>query len=96
MVNSFIEEHNRLLSLWEQVKDYYTLSDKGELSESEKLMLSICKRAMTDNGIYTRADFDQLKERTGMINRKISNMSNRAVSPSTNTKPPTAFTLREV
>ena len=31
-VNSFIEEHNRLVSLWEQVKDYFSISDKDELS----------------------------------------------------------------
>ena len=71
-VNSFIEEHNRLVSLWEQVKDYYALSDKGELFETEKLKLSICKRAMSDSGIFTRADFDQLKERTGIIDKKIT------------------------
>lgn len=73
-VNSFIEEHNRLVSLWEQVKDYHALSDKGELSETEKLKLSICKRAMSDSGIFTRADFDQLKERTRIIDKKIAAM----------------------
>ena len=71
-INSFIEEHNRLVSLWEQVKDYYALSDKGELSEIEKIKLSVCNRAMSDNGICTQADFDQLKERTGIIDKKIT------------------------
>jgi DNA-binding PadR family transcriptional regulator len=73
-VNSFIEEHNRLVSLWEQVKDYYTLTDKGELSETEKLKLLICKRAMADNGICTQADFDQLKEQVGILDRKIGTL----------------------
>ena len=73
-VNSFIEEHNRLVSLWEQVKDYYALSDKDELSEVEKLKLSVCKRAMSDSGICTQADFDQLKEQVGILDRKIATM----------------------
>jgi hypothetical protein len=71
-VNSFIEEHNRLVSLWEQVKDYYSLSDKGELSEIEKMKLMVCKRAMADSGIYTQADFDRRKERTSNIDKKIA------------------------
>ena len=73
-VNSFIEEHNRLVSLWEQVKDYYSLSDKCELSEIEKMELIVCKRAMADNGICTLADFDQLKEQVGILDRKIATM----------------------
>ena len=71
-VNSFIEEHNRLVSLWEQVKDYYSLSDKGDLSEVEKLKLSVCKRAMSDNGICAQRDFDRLKEQVGIIDKKIA------------------------
>lgn len=73
-VNSFIEEHNRLVSLWEQVKDYHALTDKGELSETEKLKLSICKRAMADNGICTQADFDKLKELTSNIAKRIATL----------------------
>ena len=73
-INNFIEEHNRLVSLWEQVKDYYSLSDKGELSEIEKIKLSVCKRAMADSGICTQADFDQLKEQVGILDRKIAAM----------------------
>lgn len=71
-VNSFIEEHNRLVSLWEQVKDYYSLSDKDELSEIERLKLSVCKRAMSDSGICTQRDFDRLKEQVGIIDKKIA------------------------
>ena len=71
-VNSYIEEHNRLVSLWEQVKDYYSISDKDELSEIEKMKLMVCKRAMADSGIYTQADFDRLKERTSNIDKKIA------------------------
>ena len=71
-VNSFIEEHNRLVSLWEQMKDYYSLSDKDELSEVEKLKLSVCKRAMSDSGICTQRDFDRLKEQVGIIDKKIA------------------------
>ena len=73
-VNSFIEEHNRLVSLWEQIKNYYALSDKDELSEIEKMKLMVCKRAMADNGICTQADFDQLKEQVGILDRKIATM----------------------
>ena len=71
-VNSFIEEHNRLVSLWEQVKNYYSLSDKDELSEIEKIKLSVCKRAMAENGICTQADFERLKEQVGILDRKIA------------------------
>jgi len=73
-INRFIEEHNRLVSLWEQVKDYYALSDKVELSEIEKMKLSVCKRAMADSGICTQADFDQLKEQVGILDRKIATL----------------------
>lgn len=71
-VNSFIEEHNRLVSLWEQMKDYYALSDKGDLSEVEKLKLSVCKSEMSDSGICTQRDFDRLKEQVGVIDKKIA------------------------
>ncbi|MBO4865325.1 MAG: relaxase/mobilization nuclease domain-containing protein [Ruminococcus sp.] len=73
-INTYIEEHNRLVILWEQVKDYHALLDKGELSETEKLKLSICKRAMSGSGICTQADFDQLKQRTGIIDKKIATL----------------------
>lgn len=73
-INAYIEEHNRLVSLWEQIKNYYALSDKCELSEIEKMELMVCKRAMADNGICTQADFDQLKEQVGILERKIATM----------------------
>ena len=73
-INTYIEEHNRLVILWEQVKDYYSLTDKCELSEIEKMELMVCKRAMADNGICTQADFDQLKEQVGILDRKIGTL----------------------
>jgi hypothetical protein len=56
------------------VKNYHALSDKGELPESEKLKLSMSKRAMADNGICTHAEFDRLKEKVGILEKKIGTL----------------------
>ncbi|WP_294469613.1 hypothetical protein [uncultured Ruminococcus sp.] len=70
-INELTEQHDRISSLAEQVKEYYSLSEKGELSEVEKVKLSMYKQAMNNNNILTRADFDRLTEQSRNINSKI-------------------------
>ena len=71
-INNYIEEHNRLVSLWEQAQLYKTLSAKDKLSASEQLKMTVCKQAMDSNSIHTLADIDRLRERTENLNKKIS------------------------
>ena len=70
--NNYIEEHNRLVSLWEQAQLYKTLSAKDKLSASEQLKMTVCRQAMDSNEIYTLADIDRLREKTEKLNKKIS------------------------
>ncbi|MBR1383906.1 MAG: relaxase/mobilization nuclease domain-containing protein [Ruminococcus sp.] len=71
-INNYIEEHNRLVSLWEQVQLYKTLSTKDKLSASEQLQMTVYRQAMDSNNILTLADIDRLQERTEKLNKKIS------------------------
>ena len=70
--NNYIEEHNRLVSLWEQAQLYKTLSAKDKLSASEQLKMTVCRQAMDSNDIRTLADIDRLREKTEKLNKKIS------------------------
>ena len=69
-----IEEHNRLVSLWEQALDYFKLRDKPALSDTEKLRFTICKQAAERNGILTAADVDALRRSVESLSKRISNM----------------------
>lgn len=71
-INNYIEEHNRLVSLWEQAQLYKALSAKDKLSAAEQLQMTICRQAMDSNDIHTLADIDRLKERTENLSKKIS------------------------
>lgn len=71
-INNYIEEHNRLVSLWEQAQLYKTLSVKDKLSASEQLKMTVCRQAMESNDIHTLADIDRLREKTENLNKKIS------------------------
>ena len=73
-INGFIEEHNRLVSLWEQSLDYFELKDKPVLSETERLRLTICKQAAERNDILNSADVDALRRRTERLAKKVSTM----------------------
>ena len=73
-INAFIEEHNRLVSLWEQALDYFKLKDKPALSDTEKLRLTICKQAAERNGILDAADVDTLRRKVESLSKQISNM----------------------
>ncbi len=71
-INNYIEEHNRLVSLWEQAKLYKTLSTKDKLSASEQLKLTVYRQAMDSNNIHSLADIDRLREKTENLSKKIS------------------------
>ena len=71
-INNYIEEHNRLVSLWEQAQLYKTLSTKDKLSASEQLKMTVCRQAMDSNNIHTLADISRLRERTENLSKKIS------------------------
>ena len=71
-INNYIEEHNRLVSLWEQAQLYKTLSAKDKLSASEQLKMTVFRHAMDSNDIHTLADIDRLRERTENMSKKIS------------------------
>ena len=73
-INVLIEEHNRLVSLWEQALDYFKLKDKPALSDTEKLRLMICKQAAERNGILTAADVDTLRSKTESLAKRIGGM----------------------
>ena len=73
-INGFIEEHNRLVSLWEQALDYFKLKDKPALSDTEKLRLTICKQAAERNGILYASDMDTLRRKVESLSKRISNM----------------------
>ena len=71
-INNYIEEHNRLVSLWEQAQLYKTLSTKDKLSASEQLKMTVCRQTMDSNNIHTLSDIDRLREKTEKLSKKIS------------------------
>ena len=73
-INAFIEEHNCLVSLWEQALDYFKLKDKSELSDTEKLRLTICKQTAERNSILDVADVDTLRSQTESLAKRIGGM----------------------
>ena len=72
--NDLIEEYNALLSLQEQAKEYFSLQNKGELSDTEKLKLAVSKQAIERNNIHDQADVDRLNERVHSLNDKINTL----------------------
>ena len=76
-INHYIENHNRIVSLWEQAKEYIALSKKGELSAAEELKLSAIKTALYENGIYSAADIDRLRSDAESLGKKISALKDK-------------------
>ena len=70
-INNYIDEHNRLVSLWEQAQLFDELSSKDKLSDAEQLQLTICRQAMNQNNIHSKADYDLLKNQTYSLQSKI-------------------------
>jgi len=73
-INNLIDEHNRLVSLLEQVREYHALRDKGDLSETEKVRLAICKQAVESAAILSAADAERLQERVDTLGKKITTL----------------------
>ncbi len=73
-INDLIEEHNRLVSLLEQAQEFYELSKKDELSDTEKLRKAVCKQAMERNDILNSADVDTLRRNLNSLSKRISSM----------------------
>ncbi|MBR1765141.1 MAG: relaxase/mobilization nuclease domain-containing protein [Ruminococcus sp.] len=71
-INNYIEEHNRLVSLLEQVEMYKALSAKDKLSTADELKQNVCRQAMENNGISIDADFDRLCKDISKMSKKIS------------------------
>ena len=76
-INGYIEEHNRMVSLLEQAKEYMALSNNGELSPAEELKLSVIKTALQENGIYSAADIDRLRCDAESLGKKISALKDK-------------------
>ena len=71
-INNYIDEHNRLVSLWEQAQLFDELSSKEKLSDAEQLQLTICRQAMEQNNIHSKADIDQLRNQAYRLQTKIN------------------------
>ena len=71
-INNYIDEHNRLVSLWEQAQLFDTLSAKNKLSDTEQLQINICRQAMEQNNIHSKADIDQLHNQVYRLQTKIN------------------------
>ena len=71
-INNHIDEHNRLVSLWEQAQLFDTLSAKNKLSDTEQLQINICRQAMEQNNIHSKADIDQLHNQVYRLQTKIN------------------------
>ena len=71
-INNYIDEHNRLVSLWEQAQLFDELSAKDKLSDAEQLQLTICRQAIEQNNIHSKADIDQLRNQVYRLQTKIN------------------------
>ena len=71
-INNYIDEHNRLVSLWEQAQLFDELSAKDKLSDAEQLQLTICRQAMEQGNIHSKADYDLLRNQTYSLQAKIN------------------------
>lgn len=60
-LNTLTTQHDKLSSLIQQAETYFDLSGKAELSEMERLKLTVCRQSVENNGINTPADLDRLK-----------------------------------
>ena len=71
-INNYIDEHNRLVSLWEQAQLFDELSSKDKLSDAEQLQISICRQAIEQNNIHSKADIDHLRNQAYRLQTKIN------------------------
>ena len=71
-INNYIEEHNHIVSLLEQMEIFKNLTAKGKLTAAEELKLNVCRQAMEDNGIHSEAEIDCLRNNIEKMGKKIS------------------------
>ena len=71
-INGQIEEYNRMVSMLEQAQLFDELSAKDKLSDAEQLQLTICRQAIEQNNIHSKADYDLLKSQTYCLQSKIN------------------------
>ncbi len=71
-INNYIDEHNRLVSLWEQAQFFDELSAKDKLSDAEQLQLTICRQAIEQNNIHSKADIDHLRNQVYRLQTRIN------------------------
>ena len=71
-INGQIEEYNRMVSMLEQAQLFDELSSKNKLSDTEQLQLTICRQAIEQNNIHSKADYDLLRNQTYSLQAKIN------------------------
>ena len=73
-INPVTAEINRLEGVIEQSQKYFELSDKGELSEAEQVMLNLCRQTVKANSIASRADLDRLKKEKSELDARLTEL----------------------
>ena len=73
-INPLTAEISRLEGVIEQSEKYFALSDKGELSEAERVMLKLCGQTVNANSIASRADLDRLKKEKNDLDARLSEL----------------------
>ena len=71
-INNYTDEHNRFVSLWEQAQLFDELSAKNKLSDAEQLQLTVCRQAIEQNNIHSKADIDRLRNQVYRLQTKIN------------------------
>lgn len=72
LINEQIDEHNRLISLLQQAEEYFELSKKSDLSAPEELKKKLYEAVVHENGLYSAAAIDRLKNKADILSKKIS------------------------
>ena len=70
-INPMTAEISRLEGVIEQSEKYFELSDKGELSEAEQVMMNLCGQTVKANSIASRADLDRLKKKKSELDAQL-------------------------
>ncbi|WP_294469342.1 hypothetical protein [uncultured Ruminococcus sp.] len=61
-----------MVSLLEQAQLFDELSSKDKLSDAEQLQLTICRQAIEQNNIHSKADIDHLRNQAYRLQAKIN------------------------
>ncbi|MBR5088178.1 MAG: relaxase/mobilization nuclease domain-containing protein, partial [Ruminiclostridium sp.] len=61
-INALTAEHSRLEGIISQAEQYFELLEKLERSQTEEVMLNLCRRTALNNSIHGRSDLDRLKK----------------------------------